>query len=172
MIKARVYIILMLFLLVCFNSLKAQLVITIDTIAIEFFNNVDFNKDTIITIDEDEGQGPSIIFYCKITNHSDTSICIFPKDSRLFYGFSYAGTQFYGRLYQLTIEGDVYKIEGGSSVEFFSDCWIFMGTELLGEGYGDYRDILLQVLPTLQVLYKDCNHKIESCSVGNVVLLN
>ena len=153
-------------LLICSNSLYAQIKFSIDTVIIS--KNVNLDKDIEIN-----REGPAIGFYCTIQNNTDSIIDLDFEDNQLFYSFNYMGNKYFSELFVLElryIKNVSIKPLSEFRFEFYAD--IFGKHKLLPEDISTeaYFEFLLQTLPSFRLGCINGNLNIESGEINNIII--
>jgi len=159
------------------NWVIAQISITIDTIHVSEYN-IDYQKiDKSNWGDERLENGPFFVFCCKIINNNNVpfEFAIYDKNrlvkSPCSLSFRYNGKQFIHKvpIYISDNEIDIKIAPNDTTMVKIADYPI---VGALGVAYNklDFTNELLQILPTIQILYDNSYIKFESNGIKNVVL--
>jgi hypothetical protein len=118
---------------------------------------------------ENEGEGPYIHIKCSMSNEMVKAICILPSKSKLELCFNY--NENYYTVYGQSIafhDRDSVILNQNEKVEFEIGSRLLLGTKLWDEKRKDYSMILLGLLPTLTVNYKDPNFNFITTKINKV----
>jgi hypothetical protein len=145
-----------------------------------YVKNIELSN-VIVKVDklhsENDGMGPNVYFELCVKNNTDTLIVLPPSKSIFTLQFRYKNRDYTNELKPLTLVPFLEKKEimiyphEILNVKFGDR--IFMGTDILdyrARNTYDYSRELMQVLPTLQIQYKDDIIKISSIGIQNVAL--
>lgn len=138
-------------------------------------------SDVVVKIEklhsESDGMGPSVYFELSIKNNTDSVIILHPSKSIFYLQFRYKNKDYTNKLSPLTLipfyEKKEISIKPYDTLNVKFGDRIFMGTDILDyrvRTIYDYSRELMQVLPTLQIFYKDDIIKISSNGIQNVTL--
>lgn len=155
-------------LLICINSLNAQIDFSIDSVIIN--RNHKMNPDIEIM-----AKAPSIKFYCEIQNNTDSLIDLdFGNTNRqLYYSFNYKGKQYFSELLVIDL---LYKenisIQPFTKFNFDFNADIFGKHDLLSNDISteEYFEFLSETLPTLRLGLINGKTNIESKGINNVII--
>ena len=130
--------------------------------------------------------GPCITVFCKITNNTDLPITLIlfndGNDRNFIYQFNFRGRTYRGAPVKMfpgfhgIINGDttyldgLYKMNPGTSLEIFQNNCLLASTQLLGREKTDYTRELLEILPTLKIIYEDFDLYFESSEIETVTV--
>lgn len=162
---SKLLVIAIIFISVFSKSWCQNLVI--DELNVSHFK---INKNPNIFI-EDENDGPFIRISFTIDNNTKEDIFLNTVSNNLMVIFNYNGERLTEEMIWETEEGlGSLKIPSGSSKEFTTSSYLFLGTSLWEEKKYDYTMELLKVLPTLRLKYSDGNLKLISTVINNVII--
>jgi len=126
---------------------------------------------------EGEGEGPSISFELCFENNKDSLITLHPSQSKFFVQFRYKNKVYnnVANSFFLVPYFERKNVEIQPKESFFVNFGekILLGTDILNNQNRkvyDYTLEMLQILPTLQVVYKEDEIKIISKEIENVKL--
>ena len=153
--------------LILIFSIKSEAQINLSIKELNIFHlNIIIDKDKYAEDDED---GPYIACLLTFENVTDSSIFIYPSSSTTKILFSYKGEQYSNETFHLGfLENDTIKIEPKQSIEVNFGDNILLGMGLVEDISKDYSKELLQILPTIRVVYKDSKYNIKSVGILNV----
>jgi len=147
--------------------MQAQILLTIDTVIV--YNAIVVDNDSII--DEDEENGPQVLFNCNMKNICDSTVVLSLNTASLYLTYNYKGEVFSLELNPvLFYEKDNIEIESADSFDLDIDSYLFLGTKLFEYKKTEYMKILAQILPTISIIYKDNNIAFSSCGINMVTL--
>ena len=150
-----------------YYTMNAQLKFSIESINVSNY----YIKLTDSVYSESDYNGPHLLFRCKLLNTGDSNITIYPKSSDLYISFHIDEVEFITEAIPLLfLEKDSVNMNGGDSIYFDLDSYISLGTKFLENKTGDYSSIMLRILPTIYIIYKDINIKIRSSRIKDVTL--
>lgn len=121
---------------------------------------------------EDETEGPYVVLKCSLTNLDNKDVSFTPSESNVEFLFNYRGRDYSVDVHDLSFfvrENEV--INTNEKIEFDLGRRLLLGTPLRDQYREDYSMILLEVLPTLRVHYKDKNLNIYSSRIESVRIL-
>ena len=165
------------FLLILATSLAKAQVLTFDTLVV---SKVVYQ--TNYNILADHYFGPSVYCVIEVANTTDTTLFLHPSKSTIFMQFSYKGKDYTGKaglpFSLLTFyEKEELCIEKGGTYQLKFGTSIFLGTEILTDLLeGEKKDVydysleILQVLPTLRIVYEEEGFRLSSCGINNVTV--
>lgn len=151
------------------NSVFSQIELKIKELKVSNINI----KPNLQVINEDLENGPFINFICSFKNCSKEKIILHPSKSKFYVLFNFKGTQHEQKVFPLAfLDYDTISIEEKQCEEVFFGTYLLLGTPYLKKNGGDYTSEMLQILPTLKILYKenDGNLKVRSDEIINVIL--
>lgn len=147
--------------------MNAQLALSIDSVNVTNFK-ISLNDSVI---DESDGDGPNVLFYCKITNTDDSSIIIYPRKAVFYIKYFCYDEEYVSEIIPIVFkENDSIKVNSKSSICFDANSYILLGTKFRENTTGDYRNILLKILPTISIHYYGPAFSLNSCRIEKVIL--
>lgn len=127
---------------------------------------------------EGEREGPIVSFKLIIRNNTDSTIVLTPSTARFFLLFKYLDNDYLREFWPFSTflfsERNPITLPKLKSTEVEITDRILLGTKVLKEnlssnGY-DYSKEMIQLLPTIRIMYKDCNYTMTSIGIGSVKL--
>jgi hypothetical protein len=158
-------------LLILFKySAEAQVSGVIENLKISYYNLEQKYND----FNEDHWSGPEVSIDCAIINFSKKDVLLHPSKDSIFIVFNYQGKDYNDLVISFFQEKDKLTLKPGESVEFNVSSRILLGTDLYQKPDYDYRDVLLQIIPTLKVCYiiAGSGERILSKGINRVSLIN
>lgn len=126
---------------------------------------------------ENESNGPLIYFYATIKNDLDSTVILSPSESTLEIKYQYNDRYYSVEIEPITampfIEKENIILRTNEYINFEFSSWIFMGTNILNlkrRKIYDYTTAIIQVLPTIQVVYKQNIYRLTSKGICSVKL--
>lgn len=137
---------------VCIMNLYSQVKLEIAELNV---SNIKPNlRDEIY--DEEETDGPYIYIKCAFFNESDSVILLSPSKAKIEILFNYRATDYYVDVFALPfMDNDSVLITSKGIKKFELGTYLLLGTPLWEEEKSDYTMILIEILPTIRVHYKD-----------------
>lgn len=162
----KIYFVLILAITVLlFNNVVGQISFKINEMNVSNIK-VDFNLDAM---DEDLRNGPYVLFECDIINNTESLIVLYPSDSETNVWFNYKGEMYFNKLFSLPfLEKKTLELMPNQNVTVVWGIYILLGTPILKVNHEDYTTEMLEILPTLKVIYRDKNLEIEATEVSKV----
>jgi hypothetical protein len=164
--------ILLGFLFFTFISiLNAQVYLNVSEIKITNTSNA--NNDSIKIVGDDEG--PSIMLKCYICNKSNSTILLYPSSSIISIEYTYKGKKYLKDISGFDIWSRDFiirkqlKIKKNDSVELVISNSVFWNTPILKNRKYNYKTDVLNILPSLSVIYSDKNRKLISKGFKNII---
>lgn len=115
--------------------------------------------------------GPYALITFSITNTSNDEIQLYPSISKMFIKFNYKGIDYTDAVFGLEfLEKGTLTLKPNEKIEQILGSNILLGTPILDEKQKDYTNVMLEVLPTLSLIYKEEKRMLEvkSCKIGRV----
>ncbi len=161
-------LVITIFLVSIFSKSWCQNLV-IDELNVSHFK---INKNPNIFI-EDERDGPFIRFSFTIDNNTDKDIFLNTDSDNLIAIFKYKGEKYSKEMiWESSNELGNLKILSGSSEEFTTSTYLFLGTDLMVKKQYNYTLKLLEILPTLRLKYNDGKLDLISNTINNVIIKN
>lgn len=115
---------------------------------------IDLNSEFI---DEEFGDGPYLYFDCIMKNISSDSIFLNSSTSNFYIEFVFKNIVFKEELnvLQWNSKKVVLPLASCEKINLIIGTNIFLGTNILEENKGDYTLELIEILPTLKIVYID-----------------
>jgi hypothetical protein len=121
---------------------------------------------------EGETDGPYVHMKCVYFNESNSGILLSPSKSKIEILFNYRGIDYRVDAIAMPFtDNDSLLIKSMEKIEFKLGTHILLGTPLWKEKKADYTMILLEVLPTVRVHYKDPYFSLFSSKIERVTIL-
>jgi len=150
-------VILLIIFIVVIVPLKAQMKLNIENIVISNYH-VDFSQEEM---DEDMENGPYVHFQCYLRNHGD-SIKINPSKVKVIISFFYNRTLYTDELiifpWNYSDEKSVMIDKDG--VKFECGTLIMNVANLFEDKKGDYRELLLKIIPTVKIIFEESENNV------------
>jgi hypothetical protein len=163
----------LLFVILLSITVKSQ-VLTVDSIEV---SRVITHIEKISG--EHEGNGPLVNFFITIKNNADSIIVLHPAKSNIEIKYQYRGQNYAIKINPLSlipfVKKDSLLIKKGEEIKFDFSTRIFLGTKILDlkrRRIYNYAEETMQVLPTLQVIYRENNQILISRGINSVKLFN
>lgn len=148
----KVFFLLTLYFLSPFGHLQSQVRFEIEIMSVQ---NIKANLDDNVYIEGKEA-GPLIVLECTLFNEGEEDLELVLSNSRSTLFFNYQGKNFTENLIHLNLdEGDSVVIKSKGSYNFYYESNFLFTTSLWQGPKADYTEILLEILPTVRVRYKD-----------------
>lgn len=165
--------VIFLFIIICIGeNLCAQVDLRVREMKISNFA-VDFNSEYI---DEEYGDGPYLHFNCLMKNVTSDTVFINPSSSYFNIVFEFRGKVYKEELnvWQWEHKRNLLALKSDEILNFYAGSNIFLGTNILKENKGNYTLELLEILPTLKIIYIDklSNMEIVLSGIEHVVLIS
>ena len=129
---------------------SAQISLEIDELRISKYNlSKDYNE-----FSEDHWTGPTINFEGSLTNASESPIILDAIRDSIILSFNFKNNRY--RTYEVSffLGDDLSRpLDPGEVLPIWFASHIFLGTGIAKNPAADFREILMQVLPTLKVQY-------------------
>ncbi|MBN1112937.1 MAG: hypothetical protein JXA53_08485 [Bacteroidales bacterium] len=122
---------------------------------------------------EGEEDGPQIFVSFVLSNDSKELVYLYPSETEINLLFTYSGKNYLNKIKAIPFLFGKNRILSSKEfivVEFYD--YLLLGTDLWSKDISDYRSILLELLPTLRIEYKDPNFNCYSTQIKNVVIYN
>jgi hypothetical protein len=126
---------------------------------------------------ENEAEGPIVKFNVTIKNNTDSIVKIHPSQSNIKIKYMYKKNAYVRDANLLSLisflENDILLLNKDEEIKLVFSDRIFLGTNILNmtiRNIYDYRKELLQVIPTLQILYEENNLQLRSNGIKGVEL--
>ena len=121
---------------------------------------------------EEETEGPYVHLKCAYFNESNCDVLLYPSKSKMNILFNYRGADYLVDVVAMPFtDNDSLLIRSKEKIEFKLGTHILLGTPLWKENETDYTMILLEVLPTIRVYYKDPHSNLFSSKIERVNIL-
>jgi len=164
----KTHILISITFLMCLN-VNAQLVVFLKNIKVSK-TNVPILKDHYREGDID---GPYIQFFFALKNNTDSIIKLHPSRSEMTFEFKFKKETYYQKLIPVIfMEKDSILIPPHQQYESFVGVDIFLGTFILKKNNNDYRTELIEVLPTIKLVYKEKGLKVISSGILDVEVID
>lgn len=183
----RIFTILIIMLFAT-NTSYSQVKISIDSLKICYVVDstevyfiedslvINSTKEVVDLYDEDLGKGPYISGYITIENQSEYSIHISDKNPQSFLYYEFYANN---KIYKLPIWSYGWgwlrapiEIPSRGRYSINVDAWLFLGSDIYKKkGSAYYREVI-EVLPTLQFVFKYNNKIYKSCGIRKVIYID
>lgn len=162
-------IILFLFVLTNSITLYSQTIITIEHIDV---SNI-FKNDTSEIIKEGESDGPYIYLRYCISNESDKTVKLLPKESKMYLHFNVKCNSYTIKLIPVSLmEKDSIILNPNEQFKGVVGDYLFLGTNLLKSNKNNYCIELIESIPTIKIEYIDRKFALSSSGILDVKVLN
>jgi len=122
---------------------------------------------------EGEKDGPNVYMKCVFSNESNSDILIHPSKSEIYVLFNYREVNYRVEVVAMPFaDNESLIIRSKEKIEFNLWTLIFLGTQLWNENETNYTMILLEVLPTIRVHYRDTKSNLFSSKIERVNIRN
>ena len=122
---------------------------------------------------EGDIDGPYIQMFFVLKNSTDSIIKLHPSKSEMKIAFKYKRETYYQNLIPVIFMGkDSLLILPHQQYESFVGVDLFLGTFILKENNNDYRIELIEVLPTIKLVYKEKGIKVISSEILDVEVID
>lgn len=162
------YIFVSIATIMCLN-INAQFIFSLKNLKVSKIN-IPILKDHYREGDTD---GPFIQMFFVLRNNTDSIIKLHPSKSEMKIAFKYKRETYYQNLIPVIFMGkDSLLILPHQQYESFVGVDLFLGTGLLKENNNDYRIELIEVLPTIKLVYKEKGIKVISSEILDVEVID
>lgn len=129
---------------------------------------VQLSDNTIIEGSED---GPYLNLNCVIKNTSDSIIKLHPLNSKFILNFNYKGDKYNSEIIAFVFDdSDIIVIQPNEFLQISLGEHLLLGTPILVENKYDYTFDMLEILPTIKLIYEEKNIKIKSTEINRVTV--
>jgi len=148
------------------QSLVAQVSFYIKNITVSHYN-VKIPKGLIL---EDLEEGPILSVTCVLKNtSSNDTVRIYPEKSTINIYFFFKHFQFSSKVYPLAFKDkSLVTLAKNDSICFGFSHNLFLGTSMYKSGKYDYTKEIIEILPSIRVLYKQSDFQIYSNEIISV----
>lgn len=127
--------------------------------------------------EEQESEGPLFTYQIKFVNNSDSILRIYPSESKFEQLFRYKNKLYSNdvvsfSLLPFLLNKKVIEISKGDFYMLEFSTRILLGTNIrdsIDRDY-DYTKEIMQILPTLRIVYKDKYNQFQSSGINNVTI--
>jgi len=127
--------------------------------------------------EEQESEGPIFTYQIKFVNNSDSILRVYPSESKFEQFFRYKNKLYSSdvvssSLLPFLLNKKVIEISKGDSSMLKFSARILLGTNIrdsIDRDY-DYTKEIMQILPTLRIVYKDKCNRFQSSGINNVTI--
>jgi|BarGraIncu00222A_1022003.scaffolds.fasta_scaffold05011_6 hypothetical protein len=162
------YIFVSIATIMCLN-INAQFIFSLKNLKVSKIN-IPILKDHYREGDTD---GPFIQMFFVLRNNTDSIIKLHPSKSEMEIEFKYKRKTYYQNLIPVIfMEKEILSISPHQQYESFVGVDLFLGTSILKEKNNDYRIELLEVLPTIKLIYKEKGIKVISSEILDVEVID
>ncbi len=152
----------------CLN-INAQFIFSLKNIKVSKIN-VPISKDYF---KEGDNDGPFVQISFILKNNTDSIIKLHPSKSEMTIAFKYNRETYYQNLIPVIFMGkDSLLISPHQQYESFVGVNLFLGTSILKKNNNDYRIELIEVLPTIKLVYKENGIKVISSGILEVEVID
>lgn len=156
--------ILLLAILICFK-INAQLELVLKNIQISKINVGNSKR----MIKEGDTQGPYAYLRFILKNNSDSVIILHPRSSEMTIMFKYKSKAYYQNVIPIIFMGnDTLTILPHKEYEGFVGNSLLLGTNILKASNNDYRIELIELMPTIKLIYKEAKITVKSTEIIDV----
>ena len=161
-------ILLSIAITLCFN-INAQFILSLRNIKVSKIN-VPISKDYYR---EGDTEGPFVNMFFTLKNNTDSIIKLHPSKSEMIISFQYKNRYFSRNGFPLPfMDNDSLIIMPHQQYESFVGVELFLGTSILKENNNDYRIELIEVLPTIKLIYKEKRIRVTSSEILDVEVID
>ncbi len=161
------YIVLSLVMILLYKNSYSQLDLKINELIV---SNITVQLSENI-IDEDIEDGPYLSMICVIKNTTDSLINIHPSESNFLISYNYKGEKYSFEIVALPfIDNDSIVLLPGKLVDLNLGINLLLGTPILIKNKCDYSVEMLEILPTLKLVYIEKNMIIKSSEINRVTV--
>lgn len=130
------------------------------------------NQHSVKVIDEEIENGPYLHMICVIMNTSDSTINLHPSESNFNFNYNFKGEKYSFNIVALPfVDNEIMVLGSGKSVELSLGIHLLVGTSLLVEDKSDYTLEMLEILPTLKLVYGEKNITFKSSEINKVTII-
>lgn len=146
---------------------KAQLSFKIDKLSLSNYN-IELKNDII---DEDLENGPYVYFNCVITNNTKDTLFMRPANSIVEIAFRYQKKSYKIEVEPLPfVDNEKLQLPPKKTIALDFGSNLLLGTDIINYRKEDYIEEMLVILPTIRIIYKDDNIKLQTDEIKNVEL--
>lgn len=156
-------------LMTTFQTVNAQFDFAIERLTVSGI--VEMLSENVL-YDEDFGHGPHVYIECSITNNSNDTIILCPDEAKIIIVFRYNETRYDTKpLFTLPFQYiEKLIILPNQTINFSFGDYLISGTDIMKKNNNDYIKEMLEILPTIQVRYKDKNINVITNGIKNVTV--
>jgi len=122
--------------------------------------------------EEEEFDGPYINLKCELINRGRNDFIIYPSKSDIYITFNCDGVEYKSDVEAMPFtDKEVQVVKSRQVVYFRVGAYLLLGTPFWSENKSDYKDVLLRILPTIRVRYKDMDIDCYSTRIRKVKVL-
>lgn len=159
-------IFLMILLLFLCGTVGAQINLSIKSMKV---SNIDIKMpQSKKIIDEEIDQGPFIYVTLLFTNNNDSAFVLFSPKSELTLSFHYKGESYSMGVVPYPYDRDTMKLLPQQNREINFGANLLIGTRILKANNRNYTKEMLEILPTISVLYRNEGVKTKSTEILDV----
>ena len=164
----KIYVLLIISVIFTLSA-YAQLVFLIKDIKVSKIN-VPILKDYFREGDTD---GPFVNIFFILKNNTDSVIKLHPGKSETFIQFQYKNSNYSQKVILIPfMSNDTLTILPHQQYESFVGADLLLGTFILKSNNNDYRIELIEILPTIKLIYKEGKIRIKSSEILNVEVMD
>jgi hypothetical protein len=146
---------------------KAQLSFKIEKLSLSNYN-IELKNDII---DEDLENGPYVYFNCVIINNTKDTIIMRPANSVIDIVFRYQKKSYKIEVDPLPfVDNEKLQLPPKKTIALDFGNNLLLGTDIFNYRKGNYIEEMLVILPTIRIIYKDNNIKLQTDEIKDVEL--
>jgi hypothetical protein len=164
---------LLLISILIYQESNAQINFVIEEL--KLFNYHNFVSQENIIWDEDIIQGPTVTFNCLIYNNTFDTITLNTKIATVEVIFNYKRKKYKLQSFPLPfLRNDSIILMPNKMINLMFSEHLVLGTDIMkhnniSKSY-DYTKEMLEILPTLKVIYREQNIELQSTEIKNVII--
>ena len=122
-------------------------------------------------ISSHDNEGPYLVFKCVIQNNSNEPISFNPSKAKFLLKYTYDSEVYLKKMFPLAfMDNSLVVLAPKEKVDFEISDKIFLGTPVFSVDKNDYKEDLLQILPTMEVIYREKDIYLRTCKALDVSL--
>ena len=163
-----IYLLLSIMILMSSN-INAQIVLTLKNIKVAKIN-VPISENFIR---EGDDEGPYVNMFFVFNNNTDSVLKLHPSNSKMILQFRYENKYFNQNIFAIPfMDSDTLIIMPHQQYESFVGESLLLGTSILKHNNNDYRIELIEILPTIKLVYMETKINIKSSEILNVEIID
>ncbi|NEM97417.1 hypothetical protein [Pontibacter burrus] len=141
-------------LLISVINVNAQVKLSISEIVLSNYKIIS-NKN--IVSNKHDTDGPYALIYCKLTNESNSNVILNPSSSNIYLTYNLKGVTYKKELIAMPfVDQNKICLREKEEASFSAGDHLLLSTSLLAEYENvGFNEILLQILPTIRVVYNE-----------------